>query len=247
MRIKKELHNAQNKTFVFMWVPSHKGIEGNEHADLLANAAADLPRLSSDLSANAASQEPRTPLYLNANAASPNMRPDDGTLSANAATNREITNLSANAAAVYHASENILENHPITLKDMKSRIKKYHSDIVNDNWNRIDPTKNKLRKLRVSLGRIEGLKQLRRRDAVKITRLRLGHTRLTHGHIMTKEDPSICNCGEVITVEHIFNSCKLTRKARKEYKIENIFVLNEDTKFKDIIKFIKKIRVYNDI
>lgn len=49
---------------------------------------------------------------------------------------------------------------------------------------------------------------LNRREQAVITRLRIGHTRLTHTHLITKENPPLCNtCDTQITVEHILNIC----------------------------------------
>ncbi|XP_055604283.1 uncharacterized protein LOC129752534 [Uranotaenia lowii] len=41
-----------------------------------------------------------------------------------------------------------------------------------------------------------------------LTRLRTGHTRLTHAHIITKDEPPLCiSCHSPITVKHILTTC----------------------------------------
>lgn len=47
-----------------------------------------------------------------------------------------------------------------------------------------------------------------RRDEVVLTRLRLGHTRLTHSHLFTHDPPPDCpTCHCPLTVSHILLSC----------------------------------------
>ncbi|KAI5699181.1 hypothetical protein M8J77_012826 [Diaphorina citri] len=36
-----------------------------------------------------------------------------------------------------------------------------------------------------------------------LTRLRIGHTRLTHKHIFTREPQPLCQCGDILTIHHI--------------------------------------------
>lgn len=211
LKIKNELFKSPTQRFAILWVPSHKGIEGNELADFLANEAADMP-IPND---NVTMQTTR------------------------------LTNLSANEA--YICAETYIENHPITMKDIKNRIKNHHRKIIDNRWKEVDPKKNKLRRLKTTRVQMKSLKQLKRIDAVKITRLRFGHTRLTHGHIMTREYSPTCKCGEIITVEHLFNSCPIIKKARRKYKIKNLSVLNEEKNYKNIMKFTKKIGIYHEI
>lgn len=181
MKIKEELFAASSQKFVFVWVPSHKGIEGNERADLLANEASE------------------------------------------------------------SADEEILDM-PITLKDLRSRIKRHYREIVRRDWERVNPSDNKLRKIKKSTF-------MKRADSVRISRLRLGHTRLTHGHLMTRENPKLCTCGDLLTVEHIFNDCPRVRKARKKFKIKSIHKLSIDTSenYENIIKFLKLTKLYYEI
>lgn len=186
MKIQERLHNYCDKDFVFLWVPSHKGIEGNEIADILANEA------------------------------------------------------------LLIEEEAIIER-PITIKDLRSRIKKHFREEILLSWQRINPDTNKLRRIKSDVGPTRTLKLLKRVEATKITRLRLGHSRLTHGHFMAIKDSRKCKCEEIITVEHIYNSCPMMRKARNKFKIKNIHALNNDNieNYKNIIGFLKKTNLYN--
>ena len=47
-----------------------------------------------------------------------------------------------------------------------------------------------------------------RRLEVSLSRLRIGHTRLTHGHLMAREVPSICGrCLVRLSVFHVLIEC----------------------------------------
>ena len=62
-------------------------------------------------------------------------------------------------------------------------------------------------------------------NIIIFTRLRIGHTRLTHGYLMTKGRPPEC-CGTELTVEHILTKCKKYEELRRKYELpENLKVL----------------------
>ena len=76
-----------------------------------------------------------------------------------------------------------------------------------DIWNCCEG--NKLHAIYPNVGRIPHCKNLSRRDAVVTNRLRIGHTRLTHLHLLTGEDVPTCQfCSLPLTVNriHIINS-----------------------------------------
>ena len=47
-----------------------------------------------------------------------------------------------------------------------------------------------------------------RREEVVLTRLRIGHTRLTHSYVLEREDQPLCiSCNEPSTVKHFLIDC----------------------------------------
>ncbi|XP_025423220.1 uncharacterized protein LOC112692690 [Sipha flava] len=88
-----------------------------------------------------------------------------------------------------------------------------------------------------------------RRHEVIINRLRIGHTWLTHRHLMRREDPDLCTtCGEALTVKHILLYCRNyadTRTALSipEHLYETLGPDHENTV--KIIKFLKITKLYN--
>ena len=50
--------------------------------------------------------------------------------------------------------------------------------------------------------------QRRRRLDVSLSRLRIGHTRLTYGHLMAREAPPVCDhCKVRLSISHIVVEC----------------------------------------
>lgn len=47
-------------------------------------------------------------------------------------------------------------------------------------------------------------KTSQRKEKSIMNRLRIRHTRLTHGFLMSKNDPPLCEtCGTILTIKHI--------------------------------------------
>ena len=88
-----------------------------------------------------------------------------------------------------------------------------------------------------------------REDSIKITRLRLGHTKYTHEHLMKKESPSTCNCGNRLTVTHIFEECPILKQNRDKYNIIGLDCLktHDLRKLQEIIKFLKEADLYDKL
>ena len=70
------------------------------------------------------------------------------------------------------------------------------------------PEGNKLYAIYPNVGRIPHCKNVSRHNAVVIIRLRIGHTRLMHLHLLTGEDLLTCQfCSLPLTVNHILLEC----------------------------------------
>lgn len=54
-----------------------------------------------------------------------------------------------------------------------------------------------------------------------LTKLRIGHTRLTHGYLLPYQNSPVCSrCKENLTITHILLECKKLANLRKKYDIE---------------------------
>lgn len=90
-----------------------------------------------------------------------------------------------------------------------------------------------------------------RKESKAITRLRIGHTRLTHGHFARREPASNCpTCGTSLTVKHIIADCLKYDNLRKELNIAHslFLALGDDTnELKKTVKFLTKTNLLNEI
>jgi len=84
---------------------------------------------------------------------------------------------------------------------------------------------------------------------VILNRIRIGHTWLTHKHLMTKTNPESClTCGETATVKHIICFCREYDDIRINLKlVENLQeVLSPDPdNIEKILTFLKLTKLYN--
>ena len=68
---------------------------------------------------------------------------------------------------------------------------------------------NKLRKIKDSIMKWKLPEQKDRRNEVVLCRLWLGHTKLTHGYLIERKDPPLCNtCAVAITLHYILTECR---------------------------------------
>ena len=93
-----------------------------------------------------------------------------------------------------------------------------------------------------------------RLDETKFTRLRIGHTRLTHKSILQKGERGFCNaCKEELTVEHFLLHCSLFNQARMASFGQQTFsvakLLNRKNKSLNlkVISFLKAANIYKEI
>ena len=103
--------------------------------------------------------------------------------------------------------------------DYKSKIQEIIRKKWQQTWSAI-PLTNKLRKIKDNSCRWLSSLQKERLHEVVLTRLRIGHTKLTHGYLMnTPHDPApICDaCLVPITVTHIMIECAKYNLIRPRY------------------------------
>ena len=82
-----------------------------------------------------------------------------------------------------------------------------------------------------------------------ITRLRIGHSHLTHSWLLAKEDaPECIQCNEYLTMKHILLDCIDFQPIRdKHYSADNMYNLFDTVRIDSIIAFIKEIGLYNKL
>ena len=118
----------------------------------------------------------------------------------------------ANDATTTEVSNNIL----LTKNEMKSKIKRLGKQTWLQQWRSL-PRPNKLREIADDISPLPNSSCSDRRWERCLARLRLGHTRLTHGFLMTNTaQPSCEHCDEdtPYTVKHILVECPRYRPQR---------------------------------
>ncbi|KAL1447394.1 hypothetical protein WDU94_008904, partial [Cyamophila willieti] len=104
--------------------------------------------------------------------------------------------------------------------DKKNSLKKLILSSWNDLWNL--QIGNKLLEIKSDTKPWKAPYEIRRRDQVSITRLRIGHTNLTHSHLMKKEGPPVCNrCRCQVPLKHILVECPLYSSARTSLHLDS--------------------------
>ena len=90
-----------------------------------------------------------------------------------------------------------------------------------------------------------------RRLEIILSRLRIGHTFLTHKFLLESGSPPVCGeCNSTLSVEHILVQCTKYRNMRIKYGLhrkELPEILNDEADIDSLIKFVKDIGIFNDI
>ncbi|XP_055585204.1 uncharacterized protein LOC129738051 [Uranotaenia lowii] len=144
-------------------------------------------------------------------------------------------------------SEQEPPNIPIPSADVSHWLKEFLSVTWSNEWNRCRD--NKLREVKNCTSTWTDRKSFLERRA--LTRLRIGHTRLTHGHLMEKEDPPVCHaCNVQITVKHILVQCQIYQQARTDSDLSNSLreiLSNDPDEEEKVISFLRKSNLFAEI
>ena len=105
---------------------------------------------------------------------------------------------------------------------------------------------NKLFQIQPTLGEWRPAFRTSRREHVIISRLRIGHTRLTHVFILKQEpQPQCLTCLTTCTVKHILVECRAFAAIKKRYfKVTSLTELFENVKIDDVLSFLRETGLY---
>ena len=108
---------------------------------------------------------------------------------------------------------------------------------------------NKLFQIQPTLGEWRPATRKSRREQVVISRLRIGHTRLTHSFILKQEpQPQCLTCQTTCTVKHILIECRTFAVIRKRFfKVNTLTDLFENVKIDDILSSLRETELYQKI
>lgn len=108
--------------------------------------------------------------------------------------------------------------HKILYEESKVIIKNAINLQLQHEWHTI--RNNKLREVKNTTKPFKNISNVSRKEEVLLTRLRIGHTKLTHQHILEKKEAPKCEkCNEPLSVKHIIADCIGYELERKKYDI----------------------------
>ena len=133
--------------------------------------------------------------------------------------------------------------------DLKPRVDTYICTAWQALWN--DETRNKLYEIRPNLKEslCNTTQPLYRKQETVMTRLRIGHTWITHSYLLKKEDQPFCHaCDNPFTVKHILVECSdFTHIRNKYYTTTNVHTLFREVDSSKITEYLKEIKLFDKI
>ena len=107
--------------------------------------------------------------------------------------------------------------------------------------------RNKLYSIHSSMSGKRNIGGLSRSEQVKLTRLRIGHCKLTHEYLLKGENPPRCQtCNVPLSIQHILLDCQKVQESRNKYlkNSNNMKMLFETTAKRDIISFLQETHLF---
>ena len=137
-----------------------------------------------------------------------------------------------------------IKNIKIPYLDYKNTITKYFTKKWQIEWNK--ETSNKLHKIQPKLKKRSN-QDLNRKENVIYTRIKIGHTQLTHSFLLKEENPPFCiRCNKNLTIKHILTECiEFKNQKEKLFKSNNLKTIIDLENPKKIINFLKETGLYN--
>ena len=83
------------------------------------------------------------------------------------------------------------------------------------------------------------------KDAV-ITRLRVGHTKATKSHILSRVAPTACHyCGQTLSIDHMLQECAVVQECRGEnYTVDSLNTLFDAISETCIVEFLREVAFF---
>ena len=162
--------------------------------------------------------------------------------------------ISGNEKADRAAKEAILEQRSASQPPHQDTYPKFKEEQYRKwqlRWD-IEPMANKLKQIKDTVKPWKMETKIDRETQVKLTRLRIGHTLLTHGHLMIqpKEDPTKCSkCNIELTINHIIQDCPHVRPQRMQSIGHSPIkeVLGPKVRVSSVMKFLRSVQVFDVI
>jgi len=170
------------------------------------------------------------------------------------AEGNEVADMCAKEAANYDV---LPYNRELPHKDYYPMIKRKMFEKWQREWSSND--NNKLRQIKHTIAPWKSANQSNIRSSMILTRLRIGHTALTHGHLMERRNAPYClDCLVPLTVIHMLVECPSTYDIRRRFypalpeanparAIADILAEREGNNydFDKLVRYLKELNIYN--
>ena len=125
--------------------------------------------------------------------------------------------------------------------DMKPLVNSYIQKLVQTKWD-VSVHGRDLYLGKPTLGPPKEFQHLTRAEEVVNTRLRIGHTKATKSHILSRGPPTGCHhCGQTLTINHMLLECALLQECRdKYYTVDSLNALFETIPETCIVEFLRE-------
>ena len=129
--------------------------------------------------------------------------------------------------------------------DMKPLVNSYIQKMVQTKWDVAVHGRDRFL-VKPTLGPPKKFQHLTRAEEVVITRLRIGHTKATKSHILSRGPPTGCHhCGQTLTIDHMLLECALLQECRDEYyTVDSLNALFKTIPETCIVEFPREARFF---
>ena len=126
--------------------------------------------------------------------------------------------------------------------NMKPLVSSFIQKLVQTKWD-VAVHGRDLYLVKPTLGQPKKFQHLTRAEEVVITWLRIGHTKATKSHILSRGPPTGCHlCGQTLTIDHLLLECPLLQECLDEYyTVDSLNALFETIPETCIVEFLREV------
>ena len=134
-------------------------------------------------------------------------------------------------------------------RDYHPQTKKFTMTKWQSQWDQL--RSNKLKEIKPHVKAWPTTPGGNRKNETRIARLRIGHTRLTHGYLMDRGRPPECaHCGHSpLTTKHFLVECQMTQPMRTRLNLPNDLekLLGESCPVRTLIQYLTELQIFDSI
>lgn len=138
-------------------------------------------------------------------------------------------------------------DHPVSHRDIQKELHRRNKMRWNTEWMK---SPHQLHQIRESIFDDHPPNLHNRKEQITLARLRIGHSKLTHQHLLTKETQKMCDlCKCILSVPHILLICPIYDNSRSKYALPPTLseILNSKYHVKNVLKFLSEINITNKL